>query len=103
MKAMAIGLVLCTSLLGAGFAWAGSPPKIPETLIITNVNVVDTRFGQLLPNLTVIIKDGVIEGLTKVAVINTGAHTHVVNGNAKYLIPGLWDMSAHLSAQAAAG
>jgi len=103
MKGVAIGLALWTSLLVAGSAWAGSPPKIPETLIITNVNVVDTRFGQLLPNITVIVKDGVIEGLTKVAVINTGAHTRVVNGNGKYLIPGLWDMSAHISGQAAAG
>ena len=97
MKRVAVGFLLCSS-----FLWAGSGPKPSESLVITNVNVVDTRYGEIEPNLTVIVKDGLIEGITKVAVINTGAHVRVVNASGKYLIPGLWDMNAHLSGPAAA-
>jgi len=98
MKSAIVGVLFCSSLL-----WAGSPKdKPPETLAITNVNIVDTREPAIHPNATVIIKDGKIVALVKIAVLDPGPHVRIVNGGGKYLIPGLWDMNVHLSGPAAA-
>jgi hypothetical protein len=96
MKSAAIGVLLCCSFLSAG-----SGPKPSESLIITNVNVVDTRYGGLSPNQTVIVKDGVIHSIVKIAIVGISSNVHVVNAEGKYLIPGLWDMNAHFSSRAA--
>lgn len=72
--------------------WAESSPGI---LIFTNVNVVDTRTGHLVRNLTVVVKDGRIAGLAKVGLIEGGRNLQVINASGKYLIPGLWDMHVH--------
>ena len=90
MRRACLGLFLCSS-----FLWAGSAQKSTE-LIITNVNVVDTRYGGIQPNVTVIVKDGVIVAVTKVAILNTGPNVQILNAGGRYLIPGLWDMNAHL-------
>src|SRR5207248_10519967 len=69
--------------------------KHPEVLIITNVDIIDTRQGLTSPNLTVVIKDVRIESISKHAMIASSQKTQVVNGTGKYLIPGLWDTHAH--------
>jgi Amidohydrolase family len=69
--------------------------KHPEVLIITNVDIIDTRQGLTSPNLTVVIKNGRIDSIAKHAMIASSQKTQVVNGTGKYLIPGLWDMHAH--------
>lgn len=91
MRRACLGLLLCSS-----FLWAGSAQK-PTELIITNVNVVDTRYGGIQPNMTVIIRNGVVSAITKVAILNTGPHVQLLNAGGRYLIPGLWDMNAHLA------
>jgi imidazolonepropionase-like amidohydrolase len=95
MKSATVGVLLCTS-----FLWAGSAAKPLETLVITNVNIVDTRYGGVEPNVTVIVKEGVITAIAKIAIIETGVHVHVVNAKGKYLIPGLWDLNATISGDA---
>jgi len=95
MKSATVGVLLCSS-----FLWAGSGPKPLETLVITNVNIVDTRYGGVEPNVTVIVKEGVTTPIAKIAMIQTGVHVHVVNAKGKYLIPGLWDLNARISAEA---
>ena len=88
---------LVVVLLGSSLLWAGSGSKQTESLIITNVNVVDTRYGNIQPNLTVIIENGVVKAVAKVAVVDPGPHTHVINAAGKYLVPGFWDMNAQVS------
>ena len=66
---------------------------------ITRVNVLDLVDGQILPNRTVTINGGVISSVTE-----NGAppsHAQVVDGQGKFLIPGLWDMHAHHQASGA--
>jgi imidazolonepropionase-like amidohydrolase len=63
-----------------------------RSLAITRVNVVDVINGRVLPNSTV-----TISGLTIVSVTANGAPqpgAQVVDGQGKFLIPGLWDMHA---------
>jgi hypothetical protein len=96
MKSALAGVLLCSTLL-----WARSGHKPPELLAITNVSVVDTRYGEVEPNLTVVVKDGVIFAIAKVAILDSGPHVRVINGAGKFLMPGLWDMNAHISGASA--
>src|SRR6266480_1188507 len=74
MKSAAVGLLFCSS-----FLWAGPAVEPSETLVITNVNVVDTRYGGIEPNVNVIVKDGIITAISKFALVNAGPHDHVIN------------------------
>jgi hypothetical protein len=63
-------------------------------LAITRVSVVDDVAGQIVPNSTV-----VVSGRTITAVLAGGAPPAgavAVDGAGKFLIPGLWDMHAHI-------
>jgi imidazolonepropionase-like amidohydrolase len=93
MKCAAVGLLICISFLEASSA------QTPSELVITNVNVVDTRYGGIEPNVTVIVKDGVIDAVAKFALINSGPQVRIINAEGRYLIPGLWDMNVHLPPQ----
>jgi len=86
-----LAILLLFSLLG-GHA-DNEPPS--ETLTLTNVNVVDTRHGEIHRNVTVVIRHGRIEGIAKVGLIGQTHHIQVINAAGKYLIPGLWDMHVH--------
>jgi hypothetical protein len=93
MKGAVVGFVLFSCPL---WTWAGSGQKPPEMLAITNVNVIDMRSGGYGPNLTVVMKDATIIAVAKVALLDAGSHVRIINGNGKFLIPGLWDMNAHI-------
>lgn len=63
---------------------------------ITRVNVVDVTDGRIVPNSTVLI-----DGVTIADVVSNGnppRDAQVVDGQGKFLIPGLWDMHAHTEA-----
>ena len=66
-----------------------------KLLIITNVNIVDVRTGEIAKNRAVLIRDGRIDAIGKVALIGRSKGMQVVNASGKYLIPGLWDMHVH--------
>jgi imidazolonepropionase-like amidohydrolase len=90
---MRVPLIACwclTTLLHA----ESKPASAPETLIFTNVNVVNTREGGVAP-MTVVIKKGRIIGLAKVGFVTQGPGIQIINANGKYMIPGLWDMHVH--------
>jgi imidazolonepropionase-like amidohydrolase len=70
----------------------------PQTraLVITRVNVVDVVTGRIVPNRTVTIGGSTITGVTQGGAPPAGAL--VVDGQGRFLIPGLWDMHAHMEA-----
>lgn len=76
----------------------------PADLAIVHVDVVDVERGELLRDRTVLIRDGTIERIEPTvrggaaAAQEHGAH-EVVDGSGGYLIPGLWDMHAHMQAR----
>ena len=63
-------------------------------VVINHVAVVDVLTGQVLPNRVVAISKGKI---VEVAVADKDSYAakQYVNGNGRYLIPGLWDMHVH--------
>src|SRR5205085_8487012 len=83
---------LCLATLVAA---ESKPSPTPEALIFTNVNVVNTRDGNIAQNVTVVIKKGQITGIAKVGFVGQGRNIQIVNANGKFIIPGLWDMHVH--------
>lgn len=80
------------ALTATAISGALLPAQTPQ-LVITRVNVVDVINGRVIPARTV-----TISGKTITSVAGSGSPpdgARVVDGQGKYLIPGLWDMHAH--------
>ena len=94
MKQYAIALILAFGLVLNGRC-PGAAKAREKVLVFTNVSVVDVRDGTLTPNVTVVVRKGIVSAVAKVGFIDEGRGMQVVNASGKYLIPGLWDMHAH--------
>lgn len=70
----------------------------PQTraLQLTGVNVVNVVDGRIIPNSTVTITGQTIANVAPHTAPLRGAQ--VVDGRGRFLIPGLWDMHAHMEA-----
>jgi imidazolonepropionase-like amidohydrolase len=70
----------------------------PQTrkLAINTVNVIDVASGRILPNATVVVDGDTIASVTQTGAPSAGVR--VVDGRGQFLIPGLWDMHAHMQA-----
>ncbi|MEX2528053.1 MAG: amidohydrolase family protein [Gemmatimonadota bacterium] len=72
----------------------------PAELAITDVHVVDVVSGEVQPNRIVALREGEIVWVGPSGAPHDasweGPDTRVVNGEQRYLIPGLWDMHIHL-------
>jgi len=65
-----------------------------QSLAITRVNIVDVVDGQIISNSTVVIRGRTITAVSRGSAPPHGAQ--VVDGLGKFLMPGLWDMHAHV-------
>ena len=85
-------------LLAVAWALLATVSVEPQTraLAISRVNVVDVIDGQIVPNTTVTISGATITSVTPNG--RTPANARMVDGRGKFLIPGLWDMHAHMEA-----
>ncbi len=80
---------------------AGAEAKADSSaLAITHVTVIDATGAPAQPDQTVVIKDGRIVALGKSADTLVPAGSETMDGTGKFLIPGLWDMHAHIAAGA---
>lgn len=68
-----------------------------SALVFTNVTVIDGTGAPGQPSMTVVVRNDRIEATGKVGRVAIPAGSRVVNGSAKFLIPGLWDMHVHLT------
>jgi len=62
--------------------------------IITNVDVVDVKTGEILKNKTIAIDSNRISAIYDNEIVGSDS-TIIIDGKGKYLIPGLWDMHSH--------
>jgi imidazolonepropionase-like amidohydrolase len=87
---LVFSLLLRAVPVGAQQHW-----NLEETLVITDVNVIDVRTGEVRPEQVVVIERNRI---TTVGSKGTRYPRNAPTVNAKggYLIPGLWDMHVHL-------
>ena len=71
-------------------------PAIAQTVAFTNVNVVTMNDDALLEGQTVIIRDGVVVAIGPVGELAIPSGGEVIDGDGRYLMPGLADMHVHL-------
>lgn len=68
-----------------------------QTLAFTHVTVIDATGAPPLGDMTVVIEGDQITGLAKTGRVTVPRGSRVVDAKGKFLIPGLWDMHAHIS------
>lgn len=84
-------------LLLSGARSGVSAQQQPADVAITHVSVVDVRSGRVLPDRTVTIAGGAVVAVAPSTEARVDA-ARTVDGRGQWLIPGLWDMHAHLRA-----
>jgi len=72
-----------------------APALAQSTLAITHVSVIDGSDSTPRVDQTVVIRGTRIVSVGATRAIHTPAGIRVVNGQGKFLIPGLWDMHVH--------
>lgn len=77
---------------------AQRPAQVDADVAITRVTVVDVEHGRLIPNQDVLIKGDRIVAVN--AASRPAAGVRTISGTGLYVIPGLWDMHAHLELRA---
>ena len=70
--------------------------SLEDTLVLTDVNVVDVRSGEVHSDQVVIIVKNRITTVGPRKPTRYPRNTPTINGRGAYLIPGLWDMHVHL-------
>lgn len=88
-------LLLCTGACSPAGAPAVAP--VPATLAITHVTVVDVTGGPSRADQTVLLDGSRIVAVAPAAEVRVPRGVRVVDGAGKYLVPGLWDMHAHVT------
>lgn len=86
-------------LVGVASLCAWTPCGAQNRLVLTDVTVIDATGAPVQPNRTVIISGNHIDTIVPTSpatAIPKGAR--VIPAEGKFLIPGLWDMHVHLSA-----
>ncbi|MDB4292208.1 amidohydrolase family protein [Maribacter sp.] len=67
----------------------------PTATLISNANIIDVRSGVVLENRQVVIDSGKFQRILE-SIENANAYSNVIDGNGKFLIPGLAEMHAHI-------
>jgi hypothetical protein len=70
-------------------------PEAHERILIKAVNIIDVESGLVVYNQDVLIVGNRIESIDSAQTDNVMAHTFVVDGAGKFLMPGLWNMHNH--------
>ena len=90
-------LLLLLSLLAYPVFTQTSQTPQSKSLAIIHVTVIDATGAPPQPDMTVIIEGDRIGNLGKTGKLRIPRGAQIIDGNGKFLIPGLWDMHAHLS------
>ncbi|WP_414828437.1 amidohydrolase family protein [Alteromonas sp. H39] len=74
----------------------------PEAdLVITNVDIVDVVDGKITSDNDVFITGDTISDITRAGSLPHPANAIILDGNGKFLIPGLWDAHVHVISNSA--
>jgi imidazolonepropionase-like amidohydrolase len=87
---------ICLLAVAATVIATASVTPQPRGVAITRVNIVDLADGRIVPNSTVMITGQTVASVTRNS--DRPAAARVVDGRGLFLIPGLWDMHAHMEA-----
>jgi hypothetical protein len=84
---------LCGMKLFAGEASAST--KANHLIAIRGGTLIDVANNKVLPDMTVLIENGIIKSVGKTGDIMIPANAFIIEGKGKSILPGLWDMHAH--------
>jgi len=87
-------LLLCLPLVLSSHLLPQVSSTNPAQLVLTHVTVIDTTGGPLQADVMVVISGDRIAAIGKSGKIRVPASNQIVDATGKFLIPGLWDMSA---------
>ncbi len=88
-------LVLIVVVFTAGVLWplpVPQPAPRPAETLVTNIQLVDVRTGQVVPNQQILVRNGRIVRVGDRLENREGVR---VDGGGRYVIPGLFDMHVH--------
>ncbi len=68
----------------------------PNAILFTNVNVFDAESGKVVPNTQVLVTGNRIYGVGLISYDGPLLDEKIIDGHGKTLLPGLWDMHAHV-------
>jgi imidazolonepropionase-like amidohydrolase len=92
-KILALLLIV---LIPASLAAQRGPVSPTESLAFTHVTVIDMKGAPPKPDMTVLVVGNRIAALGKAGKVRVPKNARVIDATSKYLIPGLWDMHAHV-------
>ena len=78
------------------FLIAQTRSRTTRSLAFTHVNVIDATGAPIKTDMTVVITGKRITALGKFRTTRIPAGSEIIDASGKFLIPGLWDMHAHL-------
>jgi imidazolonepropionase-like amidohydrolase len=87
-------MIITPALAHAQVDAAAVPPQ--EVVAFLDVNVIPMDRERVLTAQTVIVRNGRIEAIGSTGATEVPAGARVVNARGKYLLPGLYDMHAHV-------
>ena len=92
---LALLALLCIAHGALAGQRANSNSSMSGQIYVTHVTIVDTVGGKEDRDQTVIISGNRISQVSRSRSIKPSSDARIVDGRAKYLIPGLWDMHVH--------
>ena len=91
-KAILLLLFLNASIIGQN----SQKSSQSNVVAFVNVNVIPMDHERVLPNQTVVVRNGVIAEIGDAKRVKVPAHAQRIDGTGRFLIPGLMDMHVHL-------
>src|SRR5580700_12097261 len=80
----------------AGAALLGAAAASPQ-LVLTHVSVIDSTANAVRSDQSIVIVNGRIAAVGPSARIKPAKDARIVDGQGKFLVPGLWDMHVHIA------
>ncbi|NAY91278.1 amidohydrolase family protein [Muricauda sp. JGD-17] len=90
---MRVKILYCL-LIGLLASACQEKEKLIGDTLISNINIVDVKTGKILPTQDILIDGDHIASIRPSNTANYAKQSHI-DGEGKYIIPGLWDMHAH--------
>jgi hypothetical protein len=89
-------VVFATSLASPRLPVTHSTSSAPTALALKNVTVIDVTDGRRLPDQTVLVVANRIQAVGPTNQVKVPADAKVVDAQGKFLVPGFWEMHAHI-------
>lgn len=90
-----IALLSMFSWVGILFAQPAQTPT-PRPLVIAHVTLIDMTGGPPRQDMTVVVAGDRIQSIGRSSRVRVPANALIVDGAGKFLLPGFWDMHAHV-------